>query len=516
MPPIGARLKSAVIFIHRWMGVGFCCLFLLWFVSGMFMLYCDYPMVKVQDRLARASVLNPAGVRLSPQEAYMQLQTSASPDRVRIDMFDGRPIYRFRFGPDESFVYADNGSVQDEFPPELTLRIASSWSGQSPAAARVEEKTREDQWTVSGEFAALRPLRKYSWPNGEEVYVSAVTGEVVQYTTRTARMKAYFGPIPHWLYFTPLRKHENNWSRLVIATSGLATLAAILGIVAGLWSYSPSKRYRHANGRSSIPYVGTKRWHMILGLVFGPIACTWAFSGMLSMDPFPQFQLQSADSAAMSAQVAQALRGLAAPMTAFAAKPPKEAMLELGSDFRVNELELTSFAGEPIYLATAGPNQSRIVPVHGQPAAEFDRQAIVDRVRQAEGLAELEEVRFVTRYEAYYVDRRNSLPLPVIFVQLKDREHSAYYIDPKTAQIVRAFDARSRWNRWVYHGLHSMDLPWLYRHRPVWDIVVLALLLGGAALCVTSLMLSWGVLRRNLRRTPLVPEGRRGRNFGEI
>ena len=499
MSRIDARFKSVIIFIHRWIGVGFCSLFLLWFLSGMFMLYCDYPVVQERDRLGRASVLHPADIRLSPQEAYMQLQTTASPDRVRIDVFDGRPIYRFRFGPDESLVYADNGALQDDFPRELTLRIASAWSGQPPTAARVEEKTEEDQWTVSGEFEALRPLRKYSWPDGEEVYVSAVTGEVVQYTTRAARVKAYLGPIPHWLYFTPLRKHGDGWSHFVIAASALATVAAILGIVAGVWSYSPSKQYPQAKGRSSIPYIGNKRWHMILGLAFGPVACTWAFSGMLSMDPFPQ--LRSANPAAMGTPVTQALRGLPAPTSAFTPKSPEAALLELGSDFRAKEIEMISFAGEPIYLATAGPNETRIVPVHGQPVAQFDRQSIVDRLRRAEGVPELEQVRLVTQYEAYYVDRHNTLPLPVIFVQLKDRQHSAYYIDPKTAQVVQAFDARSRWNRWLYHGLHSMDLPWLYRHRPIWDIVILALLIGGTGLCITSLMLAWGVLRRNLRRT---------------
>lgn len=31
-------------------------------------------------------------IRLSPHEAYMQLQTRASPDRARIDVFDGRHL----------------------------------------------------------------------------------------------------------------------------------------------------------------------------------------------------------------------------------------------------------------------------------------------------------------------------------------------------------------------------------------------------------------------------------------
>ena len=50
--------------------------------------------------------------------------------------------------------------------------------------------------------------------------------------------------------------------------------------------YSPAKRYRQAESHKH-SLCGPKRLHMILGLFFGVLACTWAFSGMLSMDPFP-------------------------------------------------------------------------------------------------------------------------------------------------------------------------------------------------------------------------------------
>ncbi len=53
-------------------------------------------------------------------------------------------------------------------------------------------------------------------------------------------------------------------------------------------------------------------------------------------------------------------------------------------------------------------------------------------------------------------------------------------------------------SRWLYHGLHSLDFPWLYNYRPAWDIVVITFMVGGTALCVTSLMLAWRVLGRKL------------------
>ena len=37
------------------------------------------------------------------------------------------------------------------------------------------------------------------------------------------------------------------------------------------------------------------------------------------------------------------------------------------------------------------------------------------------------------------------------------------------------------------------------RYRPLWDIVVIAFMLGGTALWVTSLILAWRVLGRKIR-----------------
>ena len=201
-------------------------------------------------------------------------------------------------------------------------------------------------------------------------------------------------------------------------------------------------------------------------------------------------------------------------MAAFAAKHPREAVAEAGSDLQVKQLELTSFAGEPVYLARETPQHSRIIsvpgpvsgpvpgsasgPVPDKAAAEFDRDRILDVVTEASQPGGLAEVRLVTEYEAYYLDRHNQLPLPVLFVRLKDSENTMVYIDPRTARVINSYGSRSRWTRWLYHGLHSIDLPWLYKHRPAWDIVVLVLMLGGTSLCVTAVIIGFQLLRRKL------------------
>ena len=493
------EVKKTLIFVHRWMGVTLCLVFLLWFASGIVMMYWDYPEVSALDRLQHLPPLDASRIRLSLLEAYQRLGLKRPANQAFLTTFDGRPAYRFRMGRAQKLVFADDGAVTLEYSPELALRVATQWSGQASSAARMAVLTDEDQWTVSGAFRSLRPLYKFTWPNADEVYVSQETGEVVQSTSRASRLGAYFGAIPHWLYFTPLRKDGLLWARVVIWTSGLATFAALIGLIVGVWMYSPSLRYRHQEAPSGIPYQGQKRLHMILGLFFGLLACTWAFSGMLSLDPFPMGGEASLDGAS---KIQTALRG-DVPLAGFSIIHPRDLVARIASQVSLREIEFASFAGQPRYIVSGAPHQTLTLMADGRTASfEFSCERILavvrDVARTAMNQAGIMQVRVVTHYEAYYLDRHRRRPLPALFIQLNDKERSMYYIDPKAGRVVEAYDAGSRWNRWLYHGLHSLNFPWLYAHRPVWDILMLALLVGGAWLCITSIILAGQVVSRKL------------------
>lgn len=479
MPGIASQVKKLAIVSHRWTGAAFCLLFCWWFVSGIFMMYVDFPEVKSSDRLARAETLDASRVRLTAEQAWTSLKTRGEPDEVRLAMFDGRPAYRFQLGKARAWVYADNGQAQTKFPADLNLRTAAAWTGQPAGRAIAVPLTEEDQWTVGGVYYNYEPITKYAWPDGEEVYIPAATGEVVQYTTRASRVLAYLGPVAHWLYFMPVRKNPELWSRIVIWLSGAATAVALLGMYAGLSLYSPSKR---------IPFRGAKRLHMILGLFFGFVACTWAFSGMLSMDPFP------VKVAGEDPRVPDALEGEPFQFRSFAGKTPREALAQAGSVLRVKQVEFLSLGGRSFYLVTQDSGHSVIVPVDGAPMPEFDRAWLLGLVAKASRPAGISDARFIGEYDAYYLDRHHELPLPVLFVELKDPQRSGFYIDPRTARVVGSYSA-GRWpERWLYHGLHSINLPWLYKHRPAWDIAVLFLMLGGTSLSITSAVIGWRFL----------------------
>src|SRR5262249_60656247 len=151
--------------------------------------------------------------------------------------------------------------------------------------------------------------------------------------------------------------------------------------------------------------------------------------------------------------------------------------------------------------------RSVVIPVGRTPTPELDRQRTIDAVTNAAHPYPLVETRMVEEYESYYIDRHHEKPLPVLFVRVGDPAGSMHYIDLRTGRVVESYVRLSRWNRWLYHGLHSIDLPWLYRYRPAWDILVLTLMLGGTALSVTSVVIGWRRLRRKVAHYAIAKGG---------
>lgn len=479
------RLKRALLFVHRWLGVALCLLFLTWFPSGIAMMYWGYPEVTDRDRLEHGIDLEPSQIRISPTDVYAASGMNEPPASIRINSHDGRPVYRFTDGEGETVVFADSGDFLEDVTPQAMLSTAAAWSRQPAADAIVTQMAEVDQWTLQIRLAEVGPVWKYEWPDGQHVYVSGATGEVVQHTTRGSRIGGYMGPVLHWFYFTPLRKHGREWSQVVIWTSAIGTVTAVLGLAIGLWMYLPRLR---------LVYTGQKRWHLLLGLIFGVATITWAFSGMLSMDPFPSFSGVEARRDAAAA-VPRALRQQPS-MAAFFAKPPQQALAELAG-LHVRELAFVSLGGDAAYLATLAGGDTRVVPVNGPVAPEFNRQRLADLVTAAAAPAGV-TMSTIEQYDAYYIGR--DLPLPVLLAEVHDPQQTRFYVDPRTARIVGSYSS-SRWvSRWLYRGLHSLLFPGLYTSRPLWDIVVIAFMVGGTALSVTSILLAWRALGSSVAR----------------
>ncbi len=85
---------------HRWLGIGGCLLFVMWFVSGVVMMYVGYPTLTEGERLAGLRALDVGQARVSPPAALEALPEAARqqpPRRVALEMQGGaqpQPVWR--------------------------------------------------------------------------------------------------------------------------------------------------------------------------------------------------------------------------------------------------------------------------------------------------------------------------------------------------------------------------------------------------------------------------------------
>src|SRR5580704_7321687 len=148
-------IRRWLIFTHRWMGVGFCLLFLAWFTSGLVMMYCRFPKVEAEDRLSHSAALDPAQIQIAPDRAQAAIHAPGAPSQIRLNLLDGRPVYRFAFGRRVGLVFADTGHRLDVVPQDMALRIAAAWTGLPAGSASFEGLIiKDDQWTV---YSSVRP-----------------------------------------------------------------------------------------------------------------------------------------------------------------------------------------------------------------------------------------------------------------------------------------------------------------------------------------------------------------------
>jgi len=494
--PIGAR--RALIYTHRWLGILGCLLFVSWFVSGIVLMYAGMPRLTVDERQKSLPPLDLASVQVPVAAAAA---AGVAPDAIRIDMFRDRPVYRLRSRGRWTTVFADDGSVMNGVTPEDAIAEAARF-GRAPSQAPRHDAYLDDadQWTF--DVRASMPVHRVSLgdADGRVVYVADRTGEVVMDTTSAERRAAYAGAVLHWIYFTPFRRQSGVWAQTIIWSSLLGTVMCATGLFWGVWRYAPIGQYRLKHHHAASPYAGWMRWHHYAGLLFGLTTFTWIFSGLLSMDPWDWHPPTSPTPAQRTAFSGGPLR-----LDAVTPDVLRDALAKLSrpaehgrtpaAPLRVPVgMELIQFRGEP-FVAAEGRMMSaldrRVLPM-------FTAEDLAAPARDAMPDAAIRDAVWLEEYDAYYYDRTRELSLPVFRVRYADGPATWLYVDPRRGAVVRKEERLTRVNRWLYHGLHSLDFPFLYYRRPIWDIVVIAMSIGGLVSSVTTIVPALKRIRRRL------------------
>lgn len=477
------RLTAALVWFHRWVGVALCLMFAAWFLSGAVMVYVPFPTLDRAVAAGRAEPVAFAAVAVEPRAALAQSGV-ARPVSLRLASVRAVPTWLVQ-GEDGELVAID---ARDERPaPAVTAADAGTIASRFArgVVASVEGPIRDDQWTVPNDYDALRPLYRVRLVDADDtdVYVSARSGEVVQWTTRRARAWNYIGAVVHWIYPTALRRHWSAWDRTVwwlsLIGTGLALAGAWLGVtrIAG--------RQRDGRWRWSA-YRGWLRWHHVLGLTAGALVLTWVFSGWLSMDHrrlFSSPEPTPAQARAWAgASLATMLEGLAAD--------------RLGVLAPATRVEFRAAAGRAWVSADAGPGtrtyavaDGALAPVPGIPAS-----VIANAVAQAWSARALRAER-TAPHDVYAHLREGSLPDSTVRVELDDGPATWVHVDAATGAIVGVMDRSRRVYRWLFNGLHGFDVPPLSGHRALWDASLLLGLAAGLGFVITSVVIGWRRVR---------------------
>jgi PepSY-associated transmembrane protein len=477
---MASGLWRALVITHRYLGVAVGVLMLMWFVSGIVMMYVGFPRGLGKERL---SALTPIAWEGCCRIDAMFRDNDVF-ERAEVENLAGGPVLRLRRPPlPEQVIDLRTGEAKEidfdvaqAIAREAAPRLAG---GDAPIAAA--DEIEDDQWTV-GRYRADRPLFRFAFadPAATTLYVSGANGRILLRTTASQRFWNWLGAIPHWIYPTVLRRDGLLWSRIVIWTSILGVFLTVFGLCLGIVQLKRSKRLS--------PYRGLFYWHHLSGLVFGIITLTFVTSGLVSMNPWGFLDSRSG---------AERSRIAGAPMRWGAIKTSLEVLQQQAP--ATASLASAPFAGQLHWLAMDGAKVERIDAAgHAAPLSAQDLAGAAERIAGASGVASQE---MMTEEDAFYFAHHEEVALPVYRIVVDDGDRTRFYLDPVSGAVLRRADSNARWHRYLFAGLHRLDFTASLRARPLWDVVMIALLLGGIGVCGTGVYLAIRRIRADVNAT---------------
>jgi hypothetical protein len=171
----------------------------------------------------------------------------------------------------------------------------------------------------------------------------------------------------------------------------------------------------------------------------------------------------------------------------------------------VRELRWVRVAGRTLVRAERAGGQPQLLDARSAAPQVLDAEALQSAVARLLP-DKVERIETLRAYDSHYYAREahtmtggNEKPLPVWRVVFADANATWVHVDPRTGAVLGRSDSRRRLSRWLFAMLHSWDWLPLLERRPLWDLLLVALSLGGAVLSLTGVVIGWRRLGRKLR-----------------
>jgi hypothetical protein len=532
--------RKVLIYSHRWLGIGVGIVFVLWCISGFVLMYYGIPTLKAGERLLRLPPLDLSAVRFTPAEAVRKLGLK-DPVRLRISMQGSRPVYRINYGRgfgNWAVVYADTGEKMKAMDAEAAMEWMRRFRPDYASKLRYDAYlTTPDHFVRIPAMQVQLPFHRIALNDaaGTEYYVSEKTGEAVVKADRAGRVLGFTGYTLHRFFWW---RQQSWYNSFLYWVSWIGIVMCTTGLVVGVWRFGMTARFRQRGKYSHSPYHGWMKWHHYAGLIFGLITFTWMISGAVDVPGIPGLTnvaspSQTDFSPAELRQGARSNQGTGAPihLEPITIERIRQAAAAVGSAFVPKELELLEVGEKPYFIAYRAPASdsqveswtiqsgldslspnldhehvlvSATAPERGV-FSRFDDVTMMHVAKAAMPGFAVKNAVWLDNYDDYYYYSVASFnvglmkpvrTLPVLRVRFDDPKQTWLYMTPSHGQMTHV-TAEGRAVRWSLYGLHALDFAFLYNHRPLWDIVVAALLIGSTVLSSTTLLPMYRRLKRH-------------------
>lgn len=479
-------LKRLLHSTHSLLGTVVSLLFLMWFITGLVLVYHSFPDVNKDKRNHNREIL-----KADNYPAISQVINTAQSDKAKLqqlNQYQDQTVFTLTSSKGVEHISATLQPISESITLDKLQRIAAKWS-KAPIA-KIDTLQKRDIWVMYTKYLKELPLYKIHFDDAQNhhLYLSSKTGEVQQFTTRSERVWAYLGSIPHKLYIPALREHTNVWIATLTILATLCFIATLSGIVLGLRALI--KRYKR-KGKLESPYAKIDyKWHHILGLVFGLFLLTWSISGMMALQKTPQWLVKTHN----TQNIAKKIKGTPISPIDF-----KLDYREIISSYpNIKQLKWNYFQDTPYYEIVVDDIELYIDASNQTIEKLYLSQSTIEQaIRSIHGPEAKFSIELINNYEEYYLPWKRELPLPVYKVKVESPDNDSFYISPETGYFKHMNDNRIA-RKWLFNAFHYAHIKWLMDRPVLWTIIVWGLSLGCIAVSGTGVILSVRYLKRKI------------------